>query len=194
MKPWYVHYLNKFPGGVTDFSESEVRAYCVEGKLRVLLRKNGAGQWADCSEELGLPNRHDLAPIPRDTRLWKLGRDGVVRPDELAKERAPVALALAAHFGGCVPGAFEIQERLGFHPDPRDTRLIAWECSQDPRVAKVAPKLAAAFAPQLEAPAAAVAAVEHNPPIAAEFREMEPARTEAPPEPVEVSAPPVDSL
>lgn len=95
MKSLYVHYMNKYPGGRVAMSESSLDVYCAEGKHRVALRKNGAGQWLCNSEEFGCEDSHDLAPIPKDARVHKLFKDGKIGKDELHAERAPKAKALA---------------------------------------------------------------------------------------------------
>jgi len=92
MNPWYVHYKNKWPGGYVSESENSLDVFCAEGIQRVALRKNGAQQWQDESEKYGLAGRHDLAPIPRDARVFKaidgkLGRDESAADREQAREK-----------------------------------------------------------------------------------------------------------
>jgi len=67
MKSWYVHYKNKYPDAHITFSDD---SFEVHGKLA--LRKNGGGSWVDISEELGLPEKHDLSPIPKEARVYKV--------------------------------------------------------------------------------------------------------------------------
>lgn len=86
MKSWIVHYKNKFPGGQVQASENAIDVYDVDGDHVIALRKNGAGMWADESEALGLSERHDLAPIPKDARVHKVV-DGKVSFDEKHEER-----------------------------------------------------------------------------------------------------------
>ncbi|MDE2102144.1 MAG: hypothetical protein KGL39_33165 [Patescibacteria group bacterium] len=71
-KSWHVHYLNKYPGGHVRSDESSLDVYAADGTHRVALRKSGQGNWVDRSEEMGLADRHDLAPIPKDARVHKL--------------------------------------------------------------------------------------------------------------------------
>lgn len=88
MKSWHVHYMNKYPGGHVESSDSSLRVYDADGKLKVSLVKNGAGQWVCNSEELGLEDKHDLAPIPKDARLYKLCKEtGKIIKDDLHDER-----------------------------------------------------------------------------------------------------------
>lgn len=91
------HYKNKYPGGSVRASESSLDVYCAEGIHRVSLQKNGAGQWVDVSDEVGCLDSHDLAPIPQNSRSYKLYADGKIKPSEEFAEREPVRLALAAH-------------------------------------------------------------------------------------------------
>lgn len=95
-KPFHVHYLNKYPGGNVITRDDSIDVTCVMGKPRIALRKNGAGQWVDQSAEYGCLDRHDLAPIPRDSRVFKLTREGDIQPDERAQDRAPIRDELAA--------------------------------------------------------------------------------------------------
>lgn len=95
-----VHYMNKYPGSQVRLSDDGLDVHCKGGKYRVALRKNGAGQWVDMSDELGCIDRHDLAPIPKNARVMKLFSDGKIGPSEEAAEREPVAAALAEHAVG----------------------------------------------------------------------------------------------
>ena len=112
MKSYVVHYKNKYPGGSVRADESSIDVYCKGGKHRVALRKNGAGQWVDCSEELGCEDRHCLAPIPKNARVHKLFADGKIGKSEEAAEREPVAAKLADHAvggAGKVPSIKELE-------------------------------------------------------------------------------------
>lgn len=86
MKSWKVHYLNKYPGGSVESSETSFKVYDGEGKLVIAMEKGGDGGWHDRSEENGLEGRHDLAPIPKDSRVHKVV-DGNIGKDDLAEER-----------------------------------------------------------------------------------------------------------
>lgn len=85
MQSWIVHYKNKFPGCLVQASGDSFDVY--SGDVHLLsVSKNGAGQWADQSEILGLPERHDLSPIPKDARVYKV-KDGKISLDEKSEER-----------------------------------------------------------------------------------------------------------
>lgn len=86
MESYFVHYKNKYPGCRIFQSEEALDVYTAGGEHAVALRKNGAGQWVDISEKMGCRDRHDLAPIPKDARLFKM-RDGKFSADEAHEER-----------------------------------------------------------------------------------------------------------
>lgn len=97
MKSWIAHYRNKYPKGSVRSSESAIDVYDAEGGHRVALRKNGANQMVDASEELGCIDRHDLSPIPKDARVHKLYPSGMIGLSEEHEERSKIAEELAAH-------------------------------------------------------------------------------------------------
>lgn len=109
MKSYIVHYRNKYPGGRVDASETSIDAYDSYGRHRVALRKNGAGQWICHSEEFGCLDRHDLAPIPKNSRVWKHYKDGKIGPSEEASERFEDSKLL--HVNGRIPSLKEFQDR-----------------------------------------------------------------------------------
>lgn len=76
--------MNKYPGGSVEMSDDKLDAYDHEGRLCVSLRKNGGGQWVDVSEENGLPHKHDLSPIPKQSRLYKVVGEKIVQDDQYA--------------------------------------------------------------------------------------------------------------
>lgn len=86
MKSLVLHYKNKYPNGRVSFTDSSLDVYSESGEHVVAMRKNGAGQMICVSEEYGLRDRHDLAPIPKDSRVHKLV-DGKIAHDEMAEER-----------------------------------------------------------------------------------------------------------
>lgn len=87
MMSYYLHYKNKYPGGRVSLSESALDVYDAEGEHCVALRKDGGGSFIDRSAAMGCKHEHDLAPIPKDARLFKL-KDGKVSKDELYDERS----------------------------------------------------------------------------------------------------------
>ncbi len=108
-----VHYMNKYPEGRVSATDSALDVYDSEGYHRVALRKNGAMQWVDVSEELGCEDRHDMAPLPQNSCWMKLHKDGKIGRAEEHAEREPINAALAAHsIGGRerVPSCEELRE------------------------------------------------------------------------------------
>lgn len=94
MKSYTLHYRNKYPKGHVQSTENAVDVYDHEGNHCVALRKNGAGQWADESAAQGCLDQHDLAPIPKDARLYKEdikegAATGRIVKDDKYDERAP---------------------------------------------------------------------------------------------------------
>ena len=86
-KAWVVHLKNKFPDKKVSADENSVDVYDADGSHYLAVRKDGGGSWRDVSEELGLPGRFDLAPIPKEARVHKLHKDGKIGLDERHEER-----------------------------------------------------------------------------------------------------------
>jgi hypothetical protein len=135
MKSWKIHYLNKYPGGSVESSESSFRVYDKDGDLRVALVKDGGGSWADISAEEGLPDRHDLAPIPKEARVHKLvkgvvghDRDGkdvhgeVIGLDDKAEERKKSREEFADESGRIMSCA-ELKAKKGFDFDEKQRKI-----------------------------------------------------------------------
>lgn len=93
-KGWLAHYKNKYPGGKVEFSEDKLDVFNEDGDHCVALRRRGDGSVADCSEEYGCLDRHDLSPIPKNSRVFKLYIDGKVAPSEEAAERKKASAEL----------------------------------------------------------------------------------------------------
>lgn len=91
MKSLYLHYKNKYPGGQVRTSEQALDVYSASGEHVVALRRDWAGSLVDQSEALGLRDRHDLAPIPKDARVFKLV-EGKIGKSEEAAEREKLRL------------------------------------------------------------------------------------------------------
>lgn len=81
MKSLLVHYKNKYFGGEIRQGDDYLDVYDKDGRHCVALRKSGAGMMIDQSKELGCEHEHDLSPIPKDARLWKI-KDGKLAKDE----------------------------------------------------------------------------------------------------------------
>lgn len=86
-KPYAVHYKNKYPDCQVRTSGSSLDVYSKEGHHLVSLRINGAGQLVDVSEEEGCEERHDLSPIPKESRRFKLYANGMIGKSEEFEER-----------------------------------------------------------------------------------------------------------
>ena len=83
-----VHYKNKYPKGKIEASENSFDVYDQHGEHCVALRKDGAGNLVCQSEKLGLKHKHDLSPIPKMSRLYKVcPQKGVIKKDEKFEER-----------------------------------------------------------------------------------------------------------
>lgn len=107
MLSYIAHYRNKYPGGQVQASEHSLDVYDAEGRHVVALRKDGAGQWMDKSEEFGCEHAHCLSPIPKDARVHKIV-DGKLGLDEYAEERMEFSKAFAED--GRVPSCDELKK------------------------------------------------------------------------------------
>ena len=67
--------MNRY-GGHCEATDHELRAYDSKGKLVVYLQRDGNGSIVDKSEAFGLEGRYNLAPIPKEARLWKHDKAG----------------------------------------------------------------------------------------------------------------------
>lgn len=103
----YAHLKNKYPGGHVVASEDSLDAYCADGRYRVALRKNGAGQWVDMSKVLGADDMFCLAPIPKDARVWKHYGSHVGLSEEHAERTMAVAQLVV---DGKVPSQKELDD------------------------------------------------------------------------------------
>ena len=105
MKQWHVHYMNKYPQGRVHSSDSSMDVFDSEGVHCVALRKDGGGNLVDRSEELGCQDRHDLSPIPKDARLYKVcPKQGHIMKDEKFEERKSKVkdFMIGSKVGSCV--------------------------------------------------------------------------------------------
>lgn len=119
MKQWHVHYMNKYPQGRVSASESAMDVYDSEGVHCVALRKDGGGNLVDRSEELGCKDRHDLSPIPKDARLYKVCPiKGHITKDEKFEQRKDLVedFMVGTKVGSCVEDlkhmSFDEKQRL----------------------------------------------------------------------------------
>lgn len=88
-----VHYKNKFPKSSCRASEESLDVHSESGKHLVALRKNGAGQLVDHSESLGCYEKHDLSPLKKDGRCYKLFGDNKIDMAEEYRERRDMVKA-----------------------------------------------------------------------------------------------------
>lgn len=110
-KSQMVHYMNKYPGGRVDKTDSSMTVYNAGGEKCVHLEKDGMGNWNDRSEEYGCTDKHDLGALPRFARLHKLNKDGKISKVEEHAERSKHVKS----FGGMkIPGASGYAEGKGF--------------------------------------------------------------------------------
>lgn len=109
MKSIAVHCKNKYPGARVDFSEDHVSVYDQDGNLLVAVRRGGGGVLVDQSKELGARYEHDLSPIPKNSRVFKLNAEGRIELDEKHAERKPIALGLASLYQGRVPSIAQLK-------------------------------------------------------------------------------------
>lgn len=94
MKAYAPHYLNKYPGGRVEYSEDKLEAFDAQNQRRVSLRLDGNGRIVDVGSETGASDKHDLAPIPKNARLFKLYADGRIAKSEEFSERLESSLEL----------------------------------------------------------------------------------------------------
>lgn len=88
MKSAVVHYKNKYPGSQVHTSENSLNVFSQDGQHLICVEKNGHGQPVDRSAELGLPERHDMSPIPKESRVHKLYANGMIGKSEEFEERS----------------------------------------------------------------------------------------------------------
>lgn len=87
-KSLQVHYKNKYPKCQVKFSETSFDVFDQSGEHHLIsLNKNGAGQIVCNSESDGCFEKHDLSPIPKEARVYKLYKDNKVAPSEEYDER-----------------------------------------------------------------------------------------------------------
>lgn len=109
MLSWKAHYLNKYPGGSVEGSENSFRVYDADGKLRVSMEKSSSGM--ECtSAQNGLSDAHDLAPIPKDSRIHKIVGNKVVRDDK-ADEREELKNEFLSEDGLKILSCAELKEK-----------------------------------------------------------------------------------
>lgn len=112
MKSFAAHYSNKYPNGHVDYDESKLTAYDRYGRKRVAIAVGGNGEIVDRSAEVGALDKHCLAPIPKNSRAFKLYPNGKLGPAEEYQERIQVGAAIAVQ--GKVLSLEEYKAHQGF--------------------------------------------------------------------------------
>jgi hypothetical protein len=134
-KSWVAHYKNKYPGGRVDSGADNIRVYDAKGGLRVVLVKDGCGQWVDVSKEHGASDEHCLAPIPKDARAFKIcPQKGHLIKSEEHDERIEIAFGLADDNEGRVPSCIELEKKDGVKFDEKqriDQNFISKKKSEE---------------------------------------------------------------
>lgn len=85
MKSEAVHYMNKYPKAVVIYDENKLDV--LADGLKVALRRDGHGKIVDVSAEMGAQDKHDMSPIPKNARVFKLYDSGKIAKAEEAEER-----------------------------------------------------------------------------------------------------------
>jgi hypothetical protein len=85
--PYVVHLKNKYPDTIVQATEQAIDVFRGDEHLLSLQRSGATGAFEDASERLGLPERFCLAPIPKESRVFKFSKDGKIVRDEKAAER-----------------------------------------------------------------------------------------------------------
>lgn len=104
-----VHLKNCFPTAVIIATQLAIDVM-VEGVHYLGLRV-ADGVFIDKSEELGLPGRFSLAPIPKEARVHKLKKDGTIGLDEDHKSRMKARAAFMDQDGIRVLSCAELEAK-----------------------------------------------------------------------------------
>jgi hypothetical protein len=126
-----VMFKNRFPGALVSANGHGVYAHDKNGDVLCAVERDGLGRVVDAGSEHGAKFSMSQSPIPRNARVWKLGRDGKISKDEKASERESVARELASKFDGRVPSIEELK-KAGWE--------MKHEYGQDHRAEVVMPK------------------------------------------------------
>lgn len=121
-KSFVVHYKNKYPTATIDHSDNHLRVISAKGEILVSIKRGGGGVLVDCQNEDFARDPHDLSPLPKNTRVYKLTADHSFAKDELATEREPVAKRLFETYGK-VPSIDECK-KLKLELDYRDQVVL----------------------------------------------------------------------
>lgn len=95
LKSFLVHYKNKYPAGSVSLRGDALDVHDADGVHRVSLIMGGNGQIIDQGASVGAVDSHDLCPIPKNARAFKMYADGSVKLAEEGHERSKAAQAMA---------------------------------------------------------------------------------------------------
>lgn len=98
-KGFVVHYRNKYPTATINHDDNHLKVVSPKGEVLVSIKRGGGGVILDCQKEDFARDAHDLSPIPRNTRVYKLTGEHTIEKDELAEEREPVSKKLFETYG-----------------------------------------------------------------------------------------------
>ncbi len=84
------------------------------------LRRGGGGVLLDKQAEHGARDPHDLSPIPKNSRAFKLYADDSIGQAEEYQERISIGYALAKKSDGKVLSVAEYRKSAGFDVDDKD--------------------------------------------------------------------------
>jgi hypothetical protein len=115
--------MNKYPGGQVRESGESLDVWNKDGEHVIAIRKNGAGQLVDCSEEMGLRDRHDLAPIPKQARCYKMVDGKVSRDDQYEARLEERKKYLCPEKKDVVLSCAELEKKYGKRFDEKQKEL-----------------------------------------------------------------------
>ncbi len=115
-KSFIVHYKNKYPNARVEYSDNHLQVLSKDGEVLVSLRRGGGGSLIDFQKQDGAKYAHDLSPIPKNTRVYKLTHEHEIEKDEESQDRS----VIAKHFCdtlGYVPSIEECRKHFGLSID-----------------------------------------------------------------------------
>lgn len=123
LKSLVVHYKNKYPTARVESGENHISVISKEGELLVSVKRGGGGVIIDSQKNDGAKYAHDMSPIPRNTRVWKLTTAHEVEKDEEAAERLPTAKMFEEELG-FVPSIEQCKKDLKIEVDALGNVLL----------------------------------------------------------------------
>jgi hypothetical protein len=116
LKSLVVHYKNKYPTARVESGENHLAVISKDGELLVSVKRGGGGVVFDAQKDDGAKYPHDMSPIPRNTRVYKLTVHHTIEKDEEAAERLPTAKMLEEELG-FVPSIEQCKTELKIEVD-----------------------------------------------------------------------------